>query len=443
MSVTGGHVAVFAFPFGTHAAPLLTLVQRLAAAAPNLRFSFFCSTQSNQKAFSRVKHEGFDNIKPYNVADGVPEGHVFSGHPLEAMEFFLNAMPKNFKSRLEDVVEETGLKVSCLLTDAFLWFSGDMAEEMGVPWVAFWTAGPCSISIHIYTDVIRNTIQSTAGKAENADQTLNFLPGMAPIHVNDLPEGVLYGNLDSPFSRMLHNMGLTVEQATTVEEIDPVITDDLKSKMKKVLNHHHPSYSDENGCISWLDKCETASVAYLSFGTILTPPPPELLSLAEALEEKGVPFIWSFRDNSKQHVLEGFLERTRNLGKVVPWAPQLQVLQHPSVGVFITHCGWNSVWESIAGGVPMICRPFFGDQKLNRRMVEDVWKIGVGVEGGIFTKCGTVTALDLVLLNEKGKKMRENTGGIKANAVKAVGTNGSSTENFETLLEVVTTSKKT
>ena len=92
-------------------------------------------------------------------------------------------------------------------------------------------------------------------------------------------------------------------------------------------------------------------MVYVSFGTILTPPPTELVALAEALEAKKVPFLWSFREN--QDLVKG---KTGSLGKVVPWAPQQQVLVHPAVGVFVTHCGWNSLIESIAAGVPMICR---------------------------------------------------------------------------------------
>lgn len=154
-----GHVAVLAFPFGTHATPLLTLVRRLSASAPNLKFSFINTSKSNQKVFSKIKPNDYQNIKPFNVDDGVPEGHVFSGDPLEAVELFLRAMPENFKNGLEGAVAETGAKITCLLTDAFFWFGADMAAEMGVPWVAFWTAAPCSISVHMYTDVVRSTLK--------------------------------------------------------------------------------------------------------------------------------------------------------------------------------------------------------------------------------------------------------------------------------------------
>ena len=136
--------------------------------------------------------------------------------------------------------------------------------------------------------------------------------------------------------------------------------------------------------------------------------------------------------------MKEFFERTSDIGKVVPWTPQLEVLAHSSVGVFVTHCGWSSLMESIACGVPMICRPFFGDQKLNRRVIEDVWQIGVGIKGGVFTKDGMLNALDLVLSKETGNRMRANIAELKQSAEKAVEENGSSSEDFKNLVEIVT-----
>ncbi|XP_028084666.1 anthocyanidin 3-O-glucosyltransferase 7-like [Camellia sinensis] len=284
---------------------------------------------------------------------------------------------------------------------------------------------------------------------ENIDKTLKFIPGLSAVSVDDLPDGIILGNLESPIAQMLHNMGLKLPKAAAVvlnsfEELEPATAKDLKSKLQKVLqvgpsilSSPAPSDSDETGCLLWLDNQKPASVAYISFGTITTPPPNEVLALAETLVSSEVPFLWSLRDHSRHLFPKGFVENTVAFGKVVSWAPQLQVLAHPSVGVFVTHCGWNSILESITGGVPMICRPFFGDQTLNSRMVQDTWRIGVRVEGGVFTKSGTTSSLELVLSQEEGKKMRENIKVLKQNAIEAVGANGSSSENFKDLLEVI------
>ncbi|GAB4838920.1 hypothetical protein Ancab_028452 [Ancistrocladus abbreviatus] len=164
--------------------------------------------------------------------------------------------------------------------------------------------------------------------------------------------------------------------------------------------------------------------------------------LAEALEESGVAFIWSLNAQAKTKLPEGFLKRTEEKGKVIPWAPQLALLAHPSVGVFVTHGGWSSVLESITSGVPMICRPFYADQMFNTRFIETVWKFGIGVEGGIFTKKGILNALEKVLRSVEGKQMMENLKGMKQLTEEAVKPKGSSTRNLSRLIDLVTSPEK-
>jgi anthocyanidin 3-O-glucosyltransferase len=161
-------------------------------------------------------------------------------------------------------------------------------------------------------------------------------------------------------------------------------------------------------------------VAYVGFGTMASLPHEELIAAAEALRTSGVPFLWSLNENSKELLPRGFLEKTKTHGKVVPWTPQTQVLAHASIGVFVTHSGANSVYESIANGVPLICRPFFGDQHMIGRIIEEEWGIGVGVEGGVITKNRLVKSLELVLGDEQGKVMREKAAALKEVVLKGV-----------------------
>lgn len=448
------HVAVLPFPFSSHAGRLLSLVTRLATAAgPNITFSFYTTSKSLETLFASAKRVP-GNIKPYVVSDGVPEGYVFSGKPLEDINLYLTSVAEgeSLKGVLKAAEAETGQRIGCVMSDAFLWFAGDLAEEMGVPWVPLMCGGANSVSAHFYTDLIRETVgmHDIAGRGNDV---VKFIPGFSELRLGDLPTGILFGNLESPFAVMLHKMGRAFPKATAIvinsfEELDPELNRDLGSKFKMVLNVSPfnskslsslpPPYSDEYGCIPWLDNHRSASVAYIAFGTLATPPPVEIAALAEALEAYRTPFLWSLKDDSKEFLPEGFMKRTSELGKIVPWAPQEQVLSHSSVGVFVTHCGWNSVLESIAAGVPLIGRPFFGDHHLNAWEVENEWKIGVRLEGGVFTKNGTVSALELVLNHEKGKELREQIVKFKELFWKAVEPQGSSTQNFNTLLEAVT-----
>ena len=75
---------------------------------------------------------------------------------------------------------------------------------------------------------------------------------------------------------------------------------------------------------------------------------------------------------------DGFLNRIQNVGLIVPmWAPQAQILKHPSIGAFLSHCGWNSTLESITNGVPMIAWPLYAEQKMNATILTEELKVSV------------------------------------------------------------------
>ncbi|XP_059596558.1 flavonol 3-O-glucosyltransferase-like [Vitis vinifera] len=154
------HVAVLGFP--THAANLFKLLRRLACAAPTTIFSLFNTARAHSTIFSAQHPHGIPKLRVYDVADGVPEDRVLSATHQERIVLFLKATPGNFRDAIEVAEAEIGKKISCLVSDAFLWFTAAMAEEMGVPWVVIRTAALYSLSVHIYTDAIRKAVRVAA-----------------------------------------------------------------------------------------------------------------------------------------------------------------------------------------------------------------------------------------------------------------------------------------
>ncbi|MDN4175901.1 hypothetical protein QWY28_23335, partial [Nocardioides sp. SOB77] len=96
--------------------------------------------------------------------------------------------------------------------------------------------------------------------------------------------------------------------------------------------------------------------------------------LAWGLAASKRPFLWVVRPTlirgyESGQLPDGLDEQIRDHGRLVSWAPQVEVLAHPAVGAFITHSGWNSTVEAVSEGVPMICLPLHGDQFSNARYV--------------------------------------------------------------------------
>ncbi|KAJ0031511.1 hypothetical protein Pint_14200 [Pistacia integerrima] len=203
--------------------------QRLSQAAPDLKFSFFSTAQSNASHFSKDNGE-FSNIKPYNVDAGLPEGYLHKGNdpPKVEVKYFLKATPRNFQRAIQTVVAETGMEICCLIINAFLWFAAKMVKEMQVTWITFWN-----------------------GSLRPLDECITIL---------------------------LHKMGQMLPKATAVAansfgELDLPALSTLKSRLPKFLSvgpftlTSPPSPdSDTNGCLEWLEQRKKSSVAYISFG---------------------------------------------------------------------------------------------------------------------------------------------------------------------------------
>ena len=144
-------------------------------------------------------------------------------------------------------------------------------------------------------------------------------------------------------------------------------------------------------CLHWLDKQEAKSVVYVAFGSTGLLTEAEIPELAAALEVVGRPFLRAIRQGSATESLPDNFRSGRlpaEKGLIVSWAPQKEVLGHASVGAFVSHCGWNSMLESIWKGVPIVGCPRMAEQNTNLWLIEQ-WGIGVpGVDtimGGIGT----------------------------------------------------------
>ncbi|KAL6894371.1 hypothetical protein ACP4OV_008469 [Aristida adscensionis] len=194
----------------------------------------------------------------------------------------------------------------------------------------------------------------------------------------------------------------------------------------------------DRSCLEWLDAMPPASVLYVSFGSLACMTPRDLAETAWGLAGSGVPFLWALRPGmvhgrSHHRLPEGFEAAARGRGVVVEWAPQEEVLRHRAVGGFWTHNGWNSTTESVGEGVPMLCRPCFGDQMVNAMYVEHVWGVGFEARGEL--ERGSVeAAIRRLMADGDGAEMRARAGELKEAAAECTGEGGPSRLAVEKLV---------
>ena len=163
-----------------------------------------------------------------------------------------------------------------------------------------------------------------------------------------------------------------------------------------------------------------------------------LKEFAWGLANSKHPFLWIVRPDivmgDSAILPEHFVEETKDRGLLASWCPQEQVLSHPSIGVFLTHCGWNSTLESICGGVPIICWPFFAEQQTNCRYACTEWGIGMEVNHDV-KRDEIVALINEMLEGDKGKQMRKKALKLKKEAEEATDVGGLSYNNFDRLIK--------
>ena len=82
------------------------------------------------------------------------------------------------------------------------------------------------------------------------------------------------------------------------------------------------------------------------------------------------------------------------------WLPQTDVLAHPKIKAFISHCGLGGVTEARYNGVPIVGMPMFAEQPENAaNVVNEGW--GLRVDVTTLTEASLKETLHEILNNPK------------------------------------------
>jgi UDP:flavonoid glycosyltransferase YjiC (YdhE family) len=122
---------------------------------------------------------------------------------------------------------------------------------------------------------------------------------------------------------------------------------------------------------AWL--ADGPPVAYVNLGTLAAPSPELFCRLAEGLRSDAFRALWVVRPGLLPTLPPDLPATVR----VESWvASPYAALRHPNVRAFVSHCGINSAYESLAAGTPIVGIPLFADQQDMALQVRDA---GVGV----------------------------------------------------------------
>ncbi|XP_076885449.1 anthocyanidin 3-O-glucosyltransferase 6-like [Bidens hawaiensis] len=307
-----------------------------------------------------------------------------------SVEMFVHRVFESHKPQVEhaimDLVSDDSTQIVGFVLDMFSSCMIDVANKFMVPSYMFCSFSTAFLGFLLHLPDHHNRVG------------VNFHPSdsesVIPSYQNHVPANVLPGAVFDKSgggyesyvyfgTRLKECKGFIVNSFAELEPyaLNSILTPPNVYPVGPLIdlkNRNDSSGSTESEIRNWLDNQPLKSVLFLCFGTMGYFNESQLEQMAIALERSGHRFLWSIRQpprdgnvatsdhtNVQKVLPDGFLERVKERGMVCGWAPQAEVLAHGAVKGFVSHCGWNSILESLWYNVPIATWPLHAEQQLN------------------------------------------------------------------------------
>ncbi|XP_047335357.1 UDP-glycosyltransferase 86A1-like [Impatiens glandulifera] len=470
------HAIMIPYPLQGHVIPFVNLAIKLAA---NYSFTItFINTQSvhhqisinnsgtgSDDIFAGARESGLD-IRYRTISDGFPLSFNRSLNHDQFMEGILHVFSAHVDEIVGEIVQlsekENCLPVNCLIVDTFFVWPSIIADKYDLVNVSFWTEPALVLTLYYHLDLLKQN--SHFASQDNRIDTIDYIPGVPSIDPKDLMSYLKSSDIWTPVHQIIYKSFTDVKKAdfiicNTINELEPETISAIHKKQPTyAIGPIFPrgftkgpvatSMLAESDCIQWLNSKPERSILYISFGSYAHTTKHDIVEIANGLLLSGLGFIWVLRpdivsSDDTDFLPEKFLENVGSGGLVVPWCSQIDVISHPSIGGFLTHCGWNSILESIWCAVPLLCYPLLTDQFTNRKLVVDDWKVGINLcDEEEITKDEVTKKMNTLMDGKESEETRKEIKRIKTVLEDSLGLNGSSERNLKEFVEKLETKVK-
>ncbi|CAI9269244.1 unnamed protein product [Lactuca saligna] len=460
---TKPHVVFVPYPAQSHIKCMLKLARLLHHKGVHITF---VNTEVNHKQLLNSggpnSLDGEPGFQFKTIPDGVPEGTPNFMYAVTA------SILVNFLDPFLDLMRRLESPLTCILADGIMPFTVEAAEKLKVPIMHFWTFAACAFMGYYQAPVLiekglipfKDESCFTNGYL---DTVIDSIPGLEGFRLKDLPGFIRTTNPnDETYNFCIECIKATRKVSNiiihTFEELESNVIKAFKSMIphvytigplelllnptkledetKKLDIKGYSLWKEEDGCLKWLQSKEPHSVVYVNFGSLISVSLEQLLEFGWGLANSNHYFLWVIRPDLVIGESASFPRELQELinerGFIASWCSQEEVLKHPSIGGFLTHCGWGSTIESLTAGVPMLCWPFLWDQLTNCRQMCMEWGVGLEIDHNVSRD--EVERLTKELIGgDKGKRIRSKALEWKKKIEIATGPNGSSSLNIDKL----------
>ncbi|KAL2250647.1 UDP-glycosyltransferase 86A1-like [Sesamum indicum] len=469
------HAIMISVPYQGHANPFTHLAIKLASKGFTITFVHtqdahhrisksyqkLNSTSSSDEVdiFSEARDSGLD-IRYTTIADGFPLEFDRDQNVNEYWESILHDFPSRVDEFIGNLIESFDPELlPFLVADAIYPWPATIAKKYNLVNVSFWTGPAAVLAINYYFfDHLR--ANGHFPPTDDPLYSIDYIPGVESISSKDLMPYLR----EADTTTIVHKVLLRVfEEVKKADFILHNTLQELEQHTLSTLNQKQPTYAIgpvsfspdciktrvsksllfEIDCSKWLGSKPPSSVLYVSFGSNVPTNKQVIEAIAQGLLLSEVSFIWVIRpkivrsiDDNKNVLPAGFEDNLKDKGLVVPWCDQNAVFSNPAVGGFLTHCGWNSILESMWYGIPLICYPIMYDQPTNRKLVVDDWKIGVNLCDGVSVDGAEIALKIKQLMCEKTSiGIRNEIMKFRSVLHDALSEEGSSNRNFDQFIQ--------
>ncbi|XVF70125.1 hypothetical protein PTKIN_Ptkin11bG0137300 [Pterospermum kingtungense] len=420
------HILMFAWFALGHMTPFLQLANKLAKKGHRITFVV------PKKAVNQLQHLNMYphliSLHPVTVPSvtGLPPGTETASDVPIFLTHFLSVAMDLTKDQVQSVMSM--IRPKLVMYDIAHWIP-EIAKPLGIKTICYKVVSAASIAI-VLVPARNLSTERPVTEAELAEPPPGYPSSTVVLRGHEVKSLLFVSN---PFGEGItfhERVSMAMKNCDaislrTCREVEGKLCDYIGSQYNKPVLLTGPVLPDESKSTlderwgKWLAGFEPGSVVYCAFGSQLVLEKRQFQELLLGFELAGLPFFVALKPPLKVATIEealpeGFNERVKGRGVVWGgWVEQPLILAHSSLGCFVSHCGFGSMWEALMSNCQIVLVPQLGDQILNTRMMADEMKLAVEVkreENGWFSKENLSKAIKSVMDkdSEVGKLMKEN-----------------------------------
>lgn len=421
------HVAMFPWLAMGHMTPYLHLANKLADKGHKVTYLLPKKAQQQLQHLNLHPHLITFHLVTIPHVDGLPVGTETASE----IPIFLNHLLAIAMDLARDQVQEfiVRAKPNLVLYDNAHWIP-EITKPLGIKTICYNVV--CAAAIAIAIVPARNVRKDKPITEEEIAEPPAGYPSSKVVLKGQDARNLMFISL--PFGdgiSFYERVTIALKNSDaiairTCSEIEGKFCDYLGSQYQKpvfltgpVLPEPEKTVALDEKWVKWLGGFEPNSVVFCAFGSQLILEKDQFQELLLGFELTGLPFLVALKPPAGASTIEeafpeGFEQRVRGRGVVWgSWVQQPLILVHPSVGCFVNHCGFGSMWESLISDCQIVLVPHLGDQMLNTKLLADELNVAVEVkkeDNGWVSKENLCNAIKCVMNkdSEEGDLVRKN-----------------------------------